>query len=56
MLLVEPGREAEVGKLDVSIFVNENVVRFDITTRRLSIGWPRRRTGPDSPMHNIVVM
>jgi hypothetical protein len=31
MLFVEPSRQAEIRQLDVSIFINENVVRFYIS-------------------------
>ena len=37
VLLVKPGGKTEVGKLDVSILVYEDVVRFNITERALSV-------------------
>ena len=30
MLLVEPGREAKIGELDVTVLVDENVIRLDV--------------------------
>lgn len=31
VLFMEPGRQTEIRQLDVSIFVNEDVIRLDIT-------------------------
>lgn len=36
MLFVEAGRQTEVRQFDVPVFVNEDVIRLDITTRSVS--------------------
>ena len=33
MLFVEASRQAKVGEFDMSIFIDENVVRLDITAQ-----------------------
>ena len=36
MLFVEAGRQTKVRQFDMPIFVNEDVIRLDITTRSVS--------------------
>ena len=38
VLLMEPGGKPEIGQLDVAILVNQNVIRFDISTSQM-IAW-----------------
>lgn len=39
--LVKTGREAEVGELDVAIFIDEDVVGFDITDEENKLPGPK---------------
>lgn len=43
--LVEAGREAEVGELDVTIFIDEDVVGFDITDEENKLSEPKTTEG-----------
>jgi hypothetical protein len=34
VLLMEPGGKAEIRQLDVSVLVNQNIIRFDVSVRK----------------------
>lgn len=49
--IMEPSRQAEVGEFDMSILINEDIVRFDITVNNRYISSLINSQGGDSPMN-----